>query len=61
LTLLRDGMNSQLDPELLGEAPQQRDTCVARRRVHYYRQVAAAGDLSSRLALTTIEGLPAVA
>jgi RNA polymerase sigma factor for flagellar operon FliA len=57
LTLLRDGMNSQLDPELVagGERP---DGCVARRKAAYYAQVAARGDLHSRLAMTTHLGLP---
>ncbi|GGK37220.1 RNA polymerase sigma factor FliA [Pilimelia terevasa] len=58
LNLLRDGLNSQLDPDLVAEG---RDNCVARRRVHYYRQVAAAGTVSSRLALTNLDGLPAAA
>ncbi|GGK08333.1 DNA-directed RNA polymerase sigma-70 factor [Pilimelia anulata] len=60
LTLLRDGLNSQLDPELMTDA-HEREGCVARRRVHYYRQVAAAGDLRERLAMTNLDGLPAAA
>jgi len=57
LTLLRDGMNAQLDPQLVGEA-ERPDGCVARRKAAYYAQVAARGDLRSRLALTTQFGLP---
>jgi RNA polymerase sigma factor FliA len=41
LTLLRDGLNSHLDPELV--APQARpEGCVARRREAYYAEIAAA-------------------
>jgi RNA polymerase sigma factor for flagellar operon FliA len=57
LTLLRDGMNSQLDPELVNET-ERPDGCVARRKAAYYTQVAARGDLRSRLAMTSQLGLP---
>jgi RNA polymerase sigma factor for flagellar operon FliA len=57
LTLLRDGMNSQLDPDLVNEADRP-DGCVARRKASYYAQVATRGDLRSRLAMTTQLGLP---
>jgi RNA polymerase sigma factor for flagellar operon FliA len=57
LTLLRDGMNSQLDPDLVTDA-QRPEGCVARRKASYYAQVAARGDLRSRLAMTTQLGLP---
>ena len=57
LTLLRDGMNAQLDPQLVGEA-ERPDGCVARRKASYYAQVASRGDLRSRLAMTTQLGLP---
>lgn len=41
LGLLRDGLNSQLDPDLV--APQARpEGCVARRREAYYAEIAAA-------------------
>jgi len=57
LSLLRDGINAQLDPALV--APVTRpDGCVARRRASYYAEVAAHGDLRSRLAATTAYGLP---
>ena len=56
LVLLRDGLNSQLDPELV-TAPARPDGCVARRRAAYQTAVAGAGDLSSRLARTNLLGL----
>jgi RNA polymerase sigma factor for flagellar operon FliA len=34
------------------------DGCVARRRTSYYNEVAAKGDLRSRLAMTNVYGLP---
>uniref|UniRef100_UPI0012FB4F6F sigma-70 family RNA polymerase sigma factor n=1 Tax=Spirillospora albida TaxID=58123 RepID=UPI0012FB4F6F len=58
LTLLRDGMNSQLAPELL-TTPQRPDGCVARRRAAYYADIAAGGTLRTRLARTDIHGLAA--
>jgi RNA polymerase sigma factor for flagellar operon FliA len=60
LTLLRDGLNSHLDPELMG-GPNRPDGCVARRREAYYAQIAAQGDLASRLRLTNQLGLPKAA
>jgi RNA polymerase sigma factor FliA len=57
LNLLRDGMNSHLDPELVAGAARP-DGCVARRREAYYAQIAAQGDLNSRLQLTNRLGLP---
>ena len=60
LTLLRDGMNSHLDPEL-NAASTRPEGCVARRREAYYAQIAAQGDLASRLRLTTQFGLPKAA
>jgi RNA polymerase sigma factor for flagellar operon FliA len=57
LTLLRDGMNSQLDPELVDDAGRP-EGCVARRKTAYYDQVATRGDLRSRLSMTSHFGLP---
>ncbi|SDY80845.1 RNA polymerase, sigma 28 subunit, SigD/FliA/WhiG [Micromonospora pattaloongensis] len=57
LQLLRDGLNTQLDPDLVGEQ-ERPDGCVARRRTAYYAQIAARGDLRSRLAMTDQFGLP---
>ena len=57
LVLLRDGLNSQLDPELVTAAARP-DGCVARRRAAYHAAVAGGGDLRTRLDLTDIFGLP---
>jgi RNA polymerase sigma factor for flagellar operon FliA len=57
LSLLKDGMNTQLDPDLV-TSPERPDGCVARRRATYYAQVAAVGDLNSRLAMTNQLGMP---
>jgi RNA polymerase sigma factor for flagellar operon FliA len=56
LGLLRDGLNAQLDPQLVGRP--ERDGCVARRRATYYSQVAAQGTLHTRLARTDQHGMP---
>jgi RNA polymerase sigma factor for flagellar operon FliA len=55
LGLLREGMNTHLNPELVGGA--RTDGCVARRRAAYAAQVAARGTLHSRLAMTNIHGV----
>jgi RNA polymerase sigma factor FliA len=60
LSLLRDGMNAQLDPELLTRA-ERPEGCVARRRAAYYSQIADRGTLSTRLAMTTRMGMPLAA
>jgi RNA polymerase sigma factor FliA len=57
LVLLRDGLNSHLDPELVAEADRP-GGCVARRRQSYYSAIAARGDLRSRLDLTNQLGTP---
>jgi RNA polymerase sigma factor for flagellar operon FliA len=49
LSLLRDGMNAQLSPELL-PAEARPGAVVARRRAAYFSAVAAAGDFRARLA-----------
>nr|WP_296068536.1 sigma-70 family RNA polymerase sigma factor [uncultured Actinoplanes sp.] len=59
LSLLRDGLNTHLDPALTAQAQQQ--GCVARRRQAYYDQIAARGTLRTRLAVTTPDGLAAAA
>jgi RNA polymerase sigma factor for flagellar operon FliA len=59
LTLLKDGLNSQLDPDL-SSAPSRPEGCVARRREAYFAQIAAQGDLRTRLQLTNQFGLPRV-
>lgn len=57
LVLLRDGLNSHLDPELVSD-PDRPGGCVARRREAYYAQIAARGDLRSRLEVTSQLGMP---
>jgi RNA polymerase sigma factor for flagellar operon FliA len=57
LVLLRDGLNSHLEPSLVS-SPERPGGCVARRRETYYAQIAARGDLRSRLELTTQLGTP---
>ena len=57
LVLLRDGLNTQLEPGLV-QSPDRPGGCVARRREAYYAQIAARGDLRSRLAMTDPQGMP---
>lgn len=57
LLLLRDGLNSHLDPDLVA-TPDRPGGCVARRREAYYAQIAACGTLQSRLSTTDPTGLP---
>jgi RNA polymerase sigma factor for flagellar operon FliA len=57
LTLLRDGLNAQLDPALV-TAQRRPDGCIARRRQAYYAEVAARGDLRSRLGASDQYGVP---
>src|SRR5689334_11685166 len=58
LGLLRDGLNTHLDPAL---ATPVKDGCVARRRTAYFESIAGRGSLQSRLAVTTPDGLPVAA
>jgi len=60
LHLLRDGLNTHLDPALAAETP-PKEGCVARRRAAYFDQIAGRGTLRSRLALTGPDGLPVAA
>ena len=60
LGLLRDGLNTHLDPALAAENP-VREGCVARRRAAYYEQIEERGTLRSRLAMTGPDGLPVAA
>jgi RNA polymerase sigma factor for flagellar operon FliA len=60
LSLLRDGLNTHLDPALAAQAP-AREGCVARRRAAYYEQIGSLGDLRARLAVTGPDGLPVAA
>jgi RNA polymerase sigma factor for flagellar operon FliA len=60
LGLLRDGLNTHLDPALATENTDMQG-CVARRRAAYYQAIATRGTLASRLAITGPDGLPAAA
>jgi RNA polymerase sigma factor FliA len=60
LALLKDGLNTHLDPALAAQSP-AKDGCVARRREAYYDQIATRGGLRDRLALTSPDGLPVAA
>jgi len=57
LGLLREGLNTHLDPELVNQADKP-SGCVARRREAYHRQIAEQGTLASRLAHTNHHGMP---
>ena len=57
LVLLRDGLNTHLEPALAAQNP-PKEGCVARRRAAYYDKIASRGTLRTRLALTSTEGLP---
>ncbi|WP_433720302.1 sigma-70 family RNA polymerase sigma factor [Actinoplanes sp. CA-051413] len=55
LSLLKDGLNTHLDPEL-APAPENPDSIIARRRAGYYATIAGNTSLHSRLALTNAHG-----
>jgi RNA polymerase sigma factor for flagellar operon FliA len=57
LVLLRDGLNTYLDPELV-DRPDRPGGCVARRVEAYYAAIGTRGTLRSRLDLTDQLGLP---
>ncbi len=57
LTLLREGLNTHLDPELM-DRRDKKDGCVARRRASYYQEVGSLGNLHTRLAFTDHHGVP---
>jgi RNA polymerase sigma factor for flagellar operon FliA len=59
LSLLKDGLNTHLDPDL-APAPENPDSIIARRRASYYASIANNTTLRSRLALTNAHGLTAV-
>jgi RNA polymerase sigma factor for flagellar operon FliA len=58
LGLLRDGMNTHLEP---APAEEVKDGCVTRRRTAYFDAIATRGSLRSRLAVTGPDGLPVAA
>ncbi|MEV4708582.1 FliA/WhiG family RNA polymerase sigma factor [Actinoplanes sp. NPDC049316] len=56
LSLLKDGMNTHLDPHL-APVPENPESITARRRASYYASIAGNTNLHSRLALTNAHGL----
>jgi RNA polymerase sigma factor for flagellar operon FliA len=60
LSLLKDGLNTHLDPEL-APAPENPDSITARRRASYYATIAGNTTLHSRLKLTNAHGHIALA
>ena len=59
LALLRDGMNSQLDPELV-PAEERPDSRVARRKAAYYAAIASNSDFRGRLEVRDAPAAPVV-
>ena len=55
LSLLKDGLNTHLDPDL-APTPDNPESITARRRASYYATIAGNTTLHSRLALTTAHG-----
>jgi len=55
LALLKDGLNTHLDPHM-APIPENPSSIVARRRASYYSQIAGNTNLHSRLALTNAHG-----
>jgi RNA polymerase sigma factor FliA len=55
LSLLKDGMNTHLDPDL-APTPENPESIVARRRATYYATIADNTSLHSRLAMTNATG-----
>ena len=58
LVLLRDGINAQLDPDLVAAREPLAHRSVPPRRAAYYAEIAASGDLRSRLSAVNFEELP---
>lgn len=54
LTLLRDGLNAQLEPSLVAE-PTRPTGCAARRREAYFAAVAGRSDYKARIAAGDLE------
>jgi RNA polymerase sigma factor for flagellar operon FliA len=57
LVLLRDGLNTHLEPDLVRGAPRN-SACVTRRREAYYAKIAETGTMNTRLAFTDAFALP---
>jgi RNA polymerase sigma factor for flagellar operon FliA len=61
LVLLRDGINAQFDPDLVTAPGRPTRRSVPPRRAAYYAEIAASGDLRSRLSAVNFERLVASA
>ncbi|GGN61685.1 hypothetical protein GCM10010112_19050 [Actinoplanes lobatus] len=59
LSLLRDGLNTHLNPEL-APVPENPDSITARRRATYYANIASNTSMRSRLAMTNANGHTAI-
>jgi RNA polymerase sigma factor for flagellar operon FliA len=55
LSLLKDGMNTHLDPQM-APAPENPESITARRRASYFATIAGNTSVRSRLALTNAHG-----
>jgi RNA polymerase sigma factor for flagellar operon FliA len=55
LSLLKDGMNTHLDPEMAPK-PENPESITARRRASYYSTIAGNTSVHSRLAMTNQSG-----
>jgi len=55
LSLLKDGMNTHLNPDL-APVPENPESITARRRASYYASIANSTSLHSRLAMTNAHG-----
>jgi RNA polymerase sigma factor for flagellar operon FliA len=55
LSLLKDGMNTHLDPDL-APTPENPESITARRRASYYATIADNTSVHSRLAMTSVTG-----
>ncbi|MBW6438562.1 sigma-70 family RNA polymerase sigma factor [Actinoplanes hulinensis] len=59
LSLLRDGLNTHLSPEL-APVPENPESITARRRATYYANIASNTSMRSRLAMTNANGHTAI-
>ncbi|WP_433826333.1 sigma-70 family RNA polymerase sigma factor [Actinoplanes sp. CA-015351] len=55
LSLLKDGLNTHLNPEM-APVPDNPESIVARRRASYYNNIASNTTMRSRLAMTNAQG-----
>lgn len=60
LSLLKDGLNTHLDPDL-APTPENPESITARRRANYYAAIGSNTSVRSRLSLTNAHGLTTAA